>query len=148
MVRISEINCCSLILYQPADFLWTQLVWMEHTVQSPLASCSSPTDTSFIEALVLFFKADISCPQVTLDQEDSKAAKEKVTVDLQGHPDSQVCKKSHLLHQPVFFFSFLLNCLQPLRHFVELQLFQQRNRSVLTSEPSDLSMGALLAKMH
>lgn len=42
----------------------------------------------------------------------------------------------------------LLKGLHPLSHFVEIQLFQQPNDGVLTSELSDLCMSALLTKMH
>lgn len=59
----------------------------------PLGSCSAQPDSSFLEALMLFFKADILCPQVTWGHEGLKGAKEKVTVDLQDHLDCQVRKK-------------------------------------------------------
>lgn len=42
----------------------------------------------------------------------------------------------------------ILKCLFPLSIFMELQLFQQPNHSVLTSELSDLCMSALLTKIH
>ena len=97
-----------------------------HNSRSPLASCSSKSVCSLGGALLLIFKADILCLQVTWDREGSKAAKERVIVDLQDNLDSQVCKE-------IFLSAWSLKCLQLLSVFVGLQLFQQPNHSVPTS---------------